>query len=617
MQASSINLDALLSGKRVTPFGSKLRRDDFQSTVDGRPLASLIQLRLRGPETLTFALGGPPHIKECAAGGWIIGSEHDGHTRYWIPRFPCCRVRDDCERIVSETTVWPAELRVTNQGLLMRLPNSPPNASTDIAILKLYDSDIASELESLSVLETQGYFVLGSHTCISKPGDFYKHLVHGYIYEDRYSWPFKRRIFSENDAHALYLIARGLERATGKRIYRIIEQQIITAVLDRQSADGGFRHGEWTSGMESHFRLHCSAMHLIMDALSEEASRPLHDALKKGIEFLASKHDRTQVGVWFFHDELECTESGMQNAPFKWWPSRALGKAPQNMLVLNTHLDALVALDRYGALTGDSQYAPLVSSGFAAARAVLELKPMDWLYQLVFSAISLTLMPTERAKQLSLATRFWKRMGWKYFQRWLPRIKTRFPRLVMPGGYIDRELSLNVFAYDYLAVNLMDLVRAAHGAHAPIFAPFIAGIRSYYKKTGLAERVLEVPGRHYSIGFLAEALVLLCLGDPRPDILQQLADTLTLCVKKGIGLPPSILNGNREATPPAAWRSVPRARRNEIVVVNLSNSGLARCLILNLGHEPITLDDALTMTEAWGDSALSVAPGHWQLLQQA
>ena len=52
-----------------------------------------------------------------------------------------------------------------------------------------------------------------------------------------------------------------------------------------------------------------------------------------------------------------------------------------------------------------------------------------------------------------------------------------------------------------------------------------------------------------------------------------------------------------------------------VVVVNLSNGGLARCLILNLGHEPITLEDALTMTEAWGDSALSVAPGHWQLLQ--
>ncbi|MBI2798866.1 MAG: hypothetical protein HYX63_01045 [Gammaproteobacteria bacterium] len=55
MQASSINLDALLAGKHVTPFGSNLRCDDFQCAVAGRPLASLIQLRLRGPETLVFA----------------------------------------------------------------------------------------------------------------------------------------------------------------------------------------------------------------------------------------------------------------------------------------------------------------------------------------------------------------------------------------------------------------------------------------------------------------------------------------------------------------------------------------------------------------------------------
>ena len=144
----------------------------------------------------------------------------------------------------------------------------------------------------------------------------------------------------------------------------------------------------------------------------------------------------------------------------------ALGKSPQNMLVLNTQLDTLVALDRYGMLTGDAQYAPLVESGYRAARAVLALRPMEWLYRLVFSAIDLTLLPTGQAARLPLWQRLWKRIGWQVFVPRLPRLKTRFPRLVMPGGYIDRELSLQTWAYDYLAVNLMDLVRAARGPRA-------------------------------------------------------------------------------------------------------------------------------------------------------
>ena len=76
--------------------------------------------------------------------------------------------------------------------------------------------------------------------------------------------------------------------------------------------------------------------------------------------FISDKHDATEAGAWFYHDELETSEAGMRRAPFKWWPGRALSKSPQNMLVLNTQLDTLVALERYGTLTDDTQYAPLV-----------------------------------------------------------------------------------------------------------------------------------------------------------------------------------------------------------------------------------------------------------------
>ena len=137
-------------------------------------------------------------------------------------------------------------------------------------------------------------------------------------------------------------------------------------------------------------------MHLMMDALNESDDSTVREALQRAASYIADKFNSTSVGAWFYHDELECSETGMHRAPFKWWPSTVLGKSPQNMLVLNTQLDTLVALDRYRALTGDVQYDAAVRSGFKATEATMALRPMEWLYRLVFSAINLTLLPTER-----------------------------------------------------------------------------------------------------------------------------------------------------------------------------------------------------------------------------
>jgi hypothetical protein len=300
----------------------------------------------------------------------------------------------------------------------------------------------------------------------------------------------------------------------------------------------------------------------------------------------------------------------MRRVPFKWWPGMALGKSPQNMLVLNTQLDTLVALERYGELTGDTQYAPLVESGHQAARALLTLRPMEWLYRLLFSAIDLTLLPTEQAARLPIGKRLWKRIGWQVFIPRLPRLKTRFPRLVMPGGYIDRELSLQTWAYDYLAVNLMDLVRAGHGPRRAAFMPYIDGILEFCTRTGIARRWLEHERRTYAVGFYAEALVLLGLYAPRPETDALLADALQLCVRQGLGLPPSINGGNAEAQ--TATHRVPQTAHADIVVANLSLAERAACLVVNAGQSAIKLDTALSaVPDGWAIPAAELSPGGW------
>jgi hypothetical protein len=555
-------------------------------------------------------LDGDFKLLRCATGGWLLQSKRRDLPSYWFPALVMLRQHNAQAHILRERPAYLDTFDLDTEGVTLSFAEIPPGWTLDAVIWKLSDPELASELLAVRPDETQGRFLLGSHTRYDRPADLYRHLIHGKIYEDRYAWPHKRRVCSENDAHALHLIFSGLQHTTGKRIYAMLKAQIVLSVLARQSADGGFRHGEWTEHMESHYRLHCSALHLLMDALAEHDDPIIRTALARGVTFISDKYDATTAGAWFYHDELETSEAGMRGAPFKWWPGTALGKSPQNMLVLNTQLDTLVALRRYGEISGDTQYAALVESGYQAALALLALRPMEWLYRLVFSAIDLTLMPTERAMRLPLWQRLWKRIGWQLFIPRLPRLKTRFPRLVMPGGYIDRELSLQTWAYDYLAVNLMDMVRMARGSHRDALQPYLHGILDFCTRTGIARRWLEHPARAYALGFHAEALTLLSRAEPRAETDALLAEALTLCARHGLGLPPSLDGGNSEAR--LSGCAVARATVPGIVVANLSRGEHAAALVVNVGLVPLLLGASLEAIPAgWVVPTHPLMPDGW------
>ncbi len=174
---------------------------------------------------------------------------------------------------------------------------------------------------------------------------------------------------------------------------------------------------------------------------------------------MARQTAQLSFGTWLLHDELEHSVDKMKLGPFKWVPSTVFGKAESNMLVLNSHLDATIALDRYAQVTGDQQFSALVRSARDAAGAVLSCAAQSRCTGLLFWLIGLTFLPASEASALPLWKRALKRLTWKYVIPRLPDIKARFPRVVMPGGYIDRELTLRTWAHDYHAINLMDLAR--------------------------------------------------------------------------------------------------------------------------------------------------------------
>jgi hypothetical protein len=539
-----------------------------------------------------FSIQGTFEIQSISSGGWIVYDKYNcTSSRYWIPVFPKNRKLDRDAHIIEESDAELTGLEISSDRLsIIICGKNLCNLDVVVFEFKPEAYKYLDELLAIENIETMPVFLWGSHTKYTGPANLYRYLIHGYVYDTRFAWPKHWKICSENDAHALYVSLCGQQRCTGKEIYDLLKKQIVLSVLDRQRDDGSWRHGEWTDHMERHFRLHCSAMHLLMDAVAEQDDDAIKKALKKAADFISRQHDKLDCGTWFLHDELEKSEEGMDEAPFHYLKSNAFGKSQSNMLVLNTQLDTFVALYRYSRLTGDGQYGELLESAATATDTVLSARPADWLYRPVFKAIELTLLPTDIASRLPVHVRLIKRIAWKYLVPLVPRIKQRFPRLVFPGGYVDRELSLNIFAHEYLGINLMDLLRIYRLTLDENILFIALDTIRFGQRTKIWERWQELHGKEYASGFWTEALYHLCLLKPDNRHHLWLYKSALFLDKHGHGLPPSLLGANCEAIPMAEQIPTPDIGENGIRIINLSAEGNREFLFINMTSEPIILN---------------------------
>lgn len=577
---------------------------------------------IRGPVegSLALTLAGVQSIELAPAGGWLLRQGHGGGTAYWLPCAPTARRLDVSAHIQSEQVAMPAASSFEQGGVSVTLAAPPAGMAHEVVIWRL-SARAADELSRPVSLERQAAYLLGSHTRFEKLADIGLHLIDGRVYENRYAWPFNMRICSENDAHALYLQLRGLQRATGRSMVGSLAQQVALSAVSRLGSDGAFRHGEWTDGMESHYRLHCSGMHLMMDVLAEGPNPEVERSLRAAAAFMARQHEKVDAGTWFFHDELEHSLDAMRRGPFKWVPSTALGKRESNMLVLNTQLDATIALDRYAAITGDRQYADLVTSACAATRSLLSLRSAEPLYRLLFRCIELTFLPTEQARKLPAWKRAVKRLAWQLIIPRLPDLKARFPRLVMPGGFIDRELTLRTWAHDYHAVNLMDLARHLRRFDDPVVRQVLLDGLAFTRRSGILQRWQELDYQRYALGFWAEALYHVCTLFPDAQYRQWLAEAMLVLETMKMGQPPSLLGANAEAVPMAQQLPCPCPADARFRVANLGRRGAPEFLVVNATDEALPLSWEIAPAEPviWSSAdskpaephAMAVPPRSW------
>ena len=588
------NCDIQLSGNSFERFKKECSEnqiiiDNFSSN---NAMCVFFRSSTHFDESIHLTLNGKYRIHSCHSGGWVLLSEDGYQPSYWIPIKPKIRQIDQDAHILSENDANIQGISVSLQATDIAF-FATKDQQLDFTIWKFVPHDNKNELIDFllnpDLIETQAYYLWGSHTPYQRPADLYLHLIHGHIYENNYSWPHRWKICSENDAHALYVVLSGLQKATNSPIYSLLKYQILISIITRQSDNGAWLHGEWTGHMEAHFRLNASAIHLLMDAWEENNDPVVEVSLKKAVAFISQQKDTLDCGVWFLHDDLELSVDKMNDSPFLWLESRALGKSLPNMLVLNTHLDITILLDRYSKLTQDNQYDELITSANSSTKTVLTLRPAEAIYKAVFFLINLSLLPTNKAAALPLYLRALKRIGWKYLIPHLHHLKVRFPRFVMPGGYIDRAIPLESWAFHYLTINIMDLLRYKRRFKHKYLDQIIEDAMQCTYHSGVLERWQELDYEKYALGFWAEALYHQCTLNSATKYRKWLAEAILILEKMAMGIPPSLLGSNSEANAYASQVPCPLPGEHNIRVVNLCRENIHEYLVVNCGEVGINV----------------------------
>ena len=586
-----------------------------------------LRLAVNDALTVRFTVQGEYQLVSCPAGGWLVKPAETALPAYWIPQAPLLRVFDSSGRILSENSVAIVSFEATSRDLAVEIDTSG-NMQLDLTLWCFPPgmADILAELERPLVLEKLPVYLWNSQTIYREPADVYLYLIHGHVYTNRFIWPRKWKICSELDAYGIYILLKALELATDKTLYVLLKRQLLFSVIARQSRDGGWYHGEWTDLMESHYRFHNGAVLLLEAALEEGYDDVVHRALERAASFLSSHTDKTDLGLWFLHDSLEDSVDGM-NACWEqtggpWIPSRVLGKSITNKMILNTHLDSIVTLDRYHEVTGDNQYTEHVSSARTATRKLLALRPAEQLYRLVYWAIGLTLLPTPEAKHLPFAKRALKRLTWKYLIPQLHLIKRIFPRFVMPSGFIERHLSMPHWGVSYFPVNIMDLARFWRRFPDEDLADIIYNAVRAVSDTSFLQYCAEEKPRHYALVVYIDALYQLYTMNPTPIYRRYLAEAILCADDTGLGLPPSLLGADPEAIKKAHQAPCPSPTDERLRIANLSNSDHHELLVVNTStiDVPLEFEGVIHFQPSWmtaedhgisTKTVLSVPPRGW------
>ncbi|MGH9460610.1 MAG: hypothetical protein ACRD1X_05305, partial [Vicinamibacteria bacterium] len=408
------------------------------------------------PKAITLSSAGV--VRRCINDsnlGRLVSVIHNGmEYTLWLPGFQEQFRFDSRGRIeVARKSHLSGDWALTHPIQLKVLQDADPGQTAVVPYTMFEDPGgiFFQELSSLGELESRLYR-RSNWFSASRPLDLWKYLINGSLYDPRSSRRIGKRFKCQQCALAWWNYFRFLGNETGKRVYGLLQDEVAYTVLLDLSAEGEWGHGFWSDEMETHARFHLDGLRLLISQYEKTKAPVWLEAAERGMRFVFERLvDRFGDGsVWFLHDTLEV------NIKHR-FRSTVFGKNPGNSLCINTHVQALTVLHRLWHLApNDARYEDGFRRGVTALRKVLDYQPGEIVYRTfgrLFRRYYRNAAPTRvRRKRIENSL---KRRGIVMLYGGLKRL---FPRLVMPGGFIDRDLSLAVASDHYHNTNLKDLL---------------------------------------------------------------------------------------------------------------------------------------------------------------
>lgn len=375
---------------------------------------------------------------------------------FWIPIRPALREYDDHGRMVTNVE---SAFEIIPQSSGFRLAAMCKAGVKLEFVMLLFRERIESfskELTDLAPVETK-HVVRDTWLRYEGVSNVWDYLINGMIFSTRHI-PAGKAWNSQNLAYGLYYYLDFLLKRTGKQIYLICRDLVAYSVMLSLPDDSRWRHGIWTDLMETHMVHQATGIHVLLSFYEDTGNKLFLQKSRAAVDYLISCVDELDDGkVWFLHDSLEENPEDVRLYYKNLIPSTAFGKSPSNTLCLNTHISTLTVLHRINELAPDERCGEAFESGLGTLCRLLGQRPASCLYGLVyrFRGVGTRLVLRTNSK---LMRKIQKRYDDALKKSILPRLKKKFPRFVMPNGYIERDLCFAPLSDFYHMVNLKELL---------------------------------------------------------------------------------------------------------------------------------------------------------------
>lgn len=533
-----LRLDTMLRSLHGTPETTVVEQRDFRRShqnlkweagIEAEVLSdhsrthgiTIIHAQLRPPDTGELLLG----FDDARAAGHGRGylTRHPSGGIVWLPTLPVTRQYDRAARIAAEE---PGQLTCCESpGRLEVRVNVGAGSVVDIPLVHEHDPGhtLAGEIATAHPIE-RVRLQQDDWYDVQSVSQLWDYLIHGRIHDPRWKST-GTRVECQQCAHTWYAHLGYLHRVTGKRLYATLRDVVAHTVLWSLPRDHRWRHGSWTDGMETHTRFQTDGIHLLLDHYAASGQRAFLDSACGAANYLIRIADTLDDGArWYVHDTLEISDTPERAGYPLRRRSRAFGKHPGNTLCLNTHVWTLTAFHRLATVCRDDRrqsYEDALARGMRALNNVLSARTADSLYRSLYALRDACLHWKARSGA-SLPLRLCDAA----LHRLLRHLKPRLPRLVMPNGYIERDLERTTLSDRYVPVNLKDLALLSRLTGCGWIRPFVRYGLGHWMSSGLSHK--EVPTSVTAQQAL-DAALLLAVDDPGGrDVAHKILEEMTL-----------------------------------------------------------------------------------------